>query len=84
VIVLYPNAINDVAVSWLPRWVEGVDTRTSEQDGSFDAVVTRGLLDFVERISHLTWPTIRSLRRGRDSHSPGQSDTAQPWSAALG
>ncbi len=36
VIVLYPNAINDVAVSWLPRWVEVVDSRTIEQDGSFE------------------------------------------------
>jgi len=82
--VLFPNAINDVAVPWLPRWVEVVDSRRIEQDGSFDVVITWGLLDFVERISHLTWPTIRSPRRGRDSHSPGQSDTAQPWSAALG
>ena len=30
VIVLFPNAINDVAVSWLPRWVEVVDSRRIE------------------------------------------------------
>ncbi|MEY4179616.1 MAG: hypothetical protein RLY70_3190 [Planctomycetota bacterium] len=58
VIVLYPNAFNDVAVSWLPRWVEVVDSRRIEQDGSFDVVITWGLLDLVERISHLTSPTI--------------------------
>ena len=40
VIVLFPNAINPVAVSWLPRWVEVVDSRTIEQDGSFDVVIT--------------------------------------------
>ncbi len=60
VIVLFPNAINDVAVSWLPRWVEVVDSRTIEQDGSFDVVITWGLLDLVERISHLTCPTRRA------------------------
>ncbi len=29
-IVLFPNAINDVAVSWLPRWVQVVDSRKIE------------------------------------------------------
>jgi glycosyltransferase involved in cell wall biosynthesis len=58
VIVLFPNAINPVAVSWLPRWVEVVDSRTIEQDGSFDVLITWGLKDLVERISHLTCPTI--------------------------
>jgi hypothetical protein len=40
VIVLFPSAINPVAVSWLPRWVEVVDSRTIEQDGSFDVAIT--------------------------------------------
>jgi len=40
VFVTAPHAINDVAVSWLPRWVEVVDTRTVEQDGSFDVLIT--------------------------------------------
>ncbi|MFM9068170.1 MAG: hypothetical protein ACKOUR_12665, partial [Planctomycetota bacterium] len=54
VIVLIEGAINPVAVSWLPRWVDVVDSRTIDQDGSFDVVITWGLKDLVERISHLT------------------------------
>jgi glycosyltransferase involved in cell wall biosynthesis len=72
VIVLFPNAINDVAVSWLPRWVEVVDSRTIEQDGSFDVVITWGLLDLVERISHLTCPTI-DVQHGVFMHETWQS-----------
>jgi glycosyltransferase involved in cell wall biosynthesis len=58
VFVTAPHAINDVAVSWLPRWVEVVDTRTIEQDGSFDVLITWGFPDLVARTSHLTCPTI--------------------------
>ena len=54
-IVLFPNAINDVADSWLPRWVEVVDLRTIEQHAKFDVVVIWGLID---RTSHLTCPMI--------------------------
>ena len=35
VIVLFLNAINGVAVSWLPRWVEVVESRRIALDGSF-------------------------------------------------
>jgi glycosyltransferase involved in cell wall biosynthesis len=72
VIVLFPNAINPVAVSWLPRWVEVVDSRTIEQDGSFDVVITWGLKDLVERISHLTCPTI-DVQHGVFLHESWQS-----------
>jgi hypothetical protein len=72
VIVLFPNAINDVAVSWLPRWVEVVDSRKIEQDGSFDVVITWGLLDFFDRISHLTCPTI-DVQHGVFMHETWQS-----------
>ncbi len=58
VFVLAPHAINDVAVSWLPRWVEVVDTRTIEHDGSFDMLITWGFPDLVARTSRLTCPTI--------------------------
>jgi glycosyltransferase involved in cell wall biosynthesis len=72
VIVLFPNAINPVALSWLPRWVELVDSRTIEQDGSFDVVITWGLKDLVERISHLTCPTI-DVQHGVFLHESWQS-----------
>jgi glycosyltransferase involved in cell wall biosynthesis len=72
VIVLFPSAINPVAVSWLPRWVEVVDSRTIEQDGSFDVVITWGLKDLVERISHLTCPTI-DVQHGVFLHESWQS-----------
>jgi glycosyltransferase involved in cell wall biosynthesis len=72
VIVLFPNAINDVAVSWLPRWVQVVDSRRIEQDGSFDFVITWGLLDLVERTSHLTCPTI-DVQHGVYMHATWQS-----------
>lgn len=72
VIVLFPNAINPVAVSWLPRWVEVVDSRTIDQDGSFDVVITWGLKDLVERISHLTCPTI-DVQHGVFLHESWQS-----------
>lgn len=58
VFVLAPHAINDVAVSWLPRWVEVVDARTIEQDGSFDVLITWGFPDLVARTSRFTCPTI--------------------------
>jgi glycosyltransferase involved in cell wall biosynthesis len=72
VIVLFPNAINDVAVSWLPRWVQVVDSRKIEQDATFDVVVTWGLLDLVERTSHLTCPTI-DVQHGVFMHATWQS-----------
>ncbi len=56
--LLFPNAINPVAVSWLPRWVEVVDSRTIEQDGSLDVVIAWGRKGLLERISHLTCPKI--------------------------
>ncbi len=58
VFVLAPHTISDVAVSWLPRWVEVVDTRTIEQDGSYDVLITWGFPDLVARTSRLTCPTI--------------------------
>jgi glycosyltransferase involved in cell wall biosynthesis len=72
VIVLFPSAINPVAVSWLPRWVAVVDSRTIDQDGSFDVVITWGLKDLVERISHLTCPTI-DVQHGVFLHESWQS-----------
>jgi glycosyltransferase involved in cell wall biosynthesis len=72
VFVLFPNAINEVAVSWLPRWVQVVDSRKIEQDGSFDVVITWGLLDLVERTSHLTCPTI-DVQHGVFMHATWQS-----------
>jgi glycosyltransferase involved in cell wall biosynthesis len=58
IFVLHAHAVNDVAVSWLPRWVEVVDTPMIEQNGSFDVLVTWGLLNLVEQTSHLTCPLI--------------------------
>ena len=58
VFVLHPSSIDEVAVSWLPRWVEFVDKRTIEQDGSFDVLITWGLTDLIARTSHLTFPLI--------------------------
>jgi glycosyltransferase involved in cell wall biosynthesis len=72
VFVLFPNAINDVAVSWLPRWVQVVDSRRIDQDATFDVVVTWGLLDLVERTSHLTCPTI-DVQHGVFMHATWQS-----------
>jgi hypothetical protein len=72
VFVLFPNAINDVAVSWLPRWVQVVDSRKIEQDATFDVVVTWGLLDLVDRTSHLTCPAI-DVQHGVFMHETWQS-----------
>ncbi|MFM9117461.1 MAG: hypothetical protein ACKOU6_15000, partial [Planctomycetota bacterium] len=72
VIVLIEGAINPVAVSWLPRWVDVVDSRTIDQDGSYDLVITWGLKDLVERISHLTCPTI-DVQHGVFLHETWQS-----------
>jgi glycosyltransferase involved in cell wall biosynthesis len=58
VFVTGPHTISDVAVSWLPRWVEVVDTQTIEQDGSFDVLITWGFPDLAGKIAHLTCPTI--------------------------
>jgi hypothetical protein len=71
-IVLFPNAINDVAVSWLPRWVQVVDSRKIEQDATFDVVVSWGLLDLVDSTSHLTCPTI-DVQHGTFMHETWQS-----------
>ena len=49
-----------------------VDSRRIEQDGSFDVVITWGLLDLVERISHLTSPTI-------DERSVPGTDLVHAW-----
>ena len=70
--MLFPNAINDVAVSWLPRCVQVVDSRKIEQDATFDVAVTWGLLDLVERTSHLTCPTI-DVQHGVFMHETWQS-----------
>jgi glycosyltransferase involved in cell wall biosynthesis len=52
--------------------VEVVDSRTIEQDGSFDVVITWGLKDLVERISHLTCPMI-DVQHGVFMHETWQS-----------
>ena len=71
-IVLFPNAINDVAGPWLPRWVEVVDLRTIEKDATFDVMVSWGLLDLIDRTSQLTCPTIDS-QHGIFMHQTWQS-----------
>jgi hypothetical protein len=61
-----------VADSWLPRWVQVVDSRKIEQDATFDVVVTWGLLDLIDRTSHRTCPTIDS-QHGIFMHETWQS-----------
>jgi hypothetical protein len=40
----------------VPRWVEFIDTRTIEQDGSIDVLITWGFPNLAAKISHATYP----------------------------
>lgn len=41
---------------YVPRWVEFIDTRTIEQDGSIDVLITWGFPNLAAKISHATYP----------------------------
>ncbi|MBX7144210.1 MAG: glycosyltransferase family 4 protein [Oligoflexia bacterium] len=58
VIVTNEGALDQVAVSWLPRWVEIVESPSIPKDDSFDVIITEGLHNLVELLAGINKPSI--------------------------
>jgi glycosyltransferase involved in cell wall biosynthesis len=52
------GAFDDIAVSWLPRWVEVVESAHIPNDESFDVILTEGVLDLEAVLSGISKPSI--------------------------
>lgn len=58
VFITNEGAFDDIAVSWLPRWVEVVESAHIPNDESFDVILTEGILDLEVVLSGNSRPSI--------------------------
>jgi glycosyltransferase involved in cell wall biosynthesis len=58
VFVTIPGLIHQEAAGWIPRHVEIVETSTIPDDGSFDVLVSWGLVNLIELTAHISCPLI--------------------------